>query len=214
MRWWWLAMWMAGCTGAGADCPPCEEGAGSAGTDPTQAAAAPATEASTTLSPFEAEALDELLTELRAGPTPFDDSAWGVCSGQTRCGEYVGADAGMLPAGDHVVAARLAVPTLGGPWKVRFDLRCTTTNHADQTRDNEHSREYTVGVKPNGGYRLDPLFRIQSPHPGGARECTYSLTPHPQRRHRARRRGRQLQDAAGQQVTGPARGAVRRCGRG
>ena len=30
---------------------------------------------------------------------------------------------------------------------------------------------------PDMGYRLQPLWMIQSPHPNGARACEYSLTP-------------------------------------
>ena len=152
------------------ECPSCEE----------------ATEAPTGESPavalteWEAEVLSEPLAELRAGVTLHSDTSFGICPGVQRCedGAPGVTDPGTLPTGDHIIFAELQVPELGGQWGARFHLECVTTSANGSTSDWVHDREFEVrNGGPTRGFRLMPLARVKAPHPAGARECSYSLTP-------------------------------------
>ena len=122
--------------------------------------------------------MGDQLGDLRAGVRPFGDDTVGVCAGDRECSEFLGMDAGTLPEGDHIVTAELAVPQLGDGWQVRFEAMCDVTLLNGKTSEVDHEKTYDVTYTgPNRGYRLSPLWRIQSPHPQGERRCTWTLTP-------------------------------------
>ena len=162
-----LVAWIVACSQPPAaecpDCPTCEQ-PGPGGS----------------LSPFEATLLSPTLEDLRAGVRPFDGSeqAFGVCKGDKACDAFLGADPGVLSEGQHMVRAELAVPSVGEGWQVRFRVDCEVTSAEGRTSAVDHEKTYDLThTGPKRGYALQPLWRIQSPHPGGRRDCTYSLTP-------------------------------------
>jgi hypothetical protein len=150
------------------ECPDCE------------ATVEAATDQNPDLTEWEAEILAGPIETLRAGIRPFSETSWGICQGVQQCeGDGGGVvDAGTLESGDYVIFAELAVPELGGQWSVNFHLECVTTGSTGVTSDYAYDRAFDVrNGGPNRGYRLMPLTRIKAPHPSGARECSYTLTP-------------------------------------
>ena len=133
---------------------------------------------------FERGVVGPVLKDLRAGVRPFNAEGFGVCRGQGRdCDAFMGAKAGELPAGKYMIRAELRVPK-EGEWKVDLTVDCTTTRESangSSTSTNNYNKSYDVTyVGEDRGSRLSPLYKIDSPNPGGARACTYSLTsPHP-----------------------------------
>jgi len=148
-----------------ADCPACAE--------------CPACEeAGLTLETWEEGLLGSVVEELRAGIVPHGDQPFGVCRGATACDEYLGPDPGALPVGDYLVRAELKAPAIGEGWTAEFAVSCTTTRSNGEPAEHDHARSYEVKYTgATHGYRLQPLWKIQSPHPSGARDCTFSLTP-------------------------------------
>jgi hypothetical protein len=136
---------------------------------------------------FERSLLDPALDDLRQGVRPLDDKAFGVCSSTGKeCTEFLGATPGELPPGKYLVKADLAVPRLGhqGTWTVTFEVKCTTTSvsgTSTTTATSTHSHSYEVAHSAQErGYRLVPLYTIESPAKHGSRACSYTLTaPHP-----------------------------------
>jgi len=135
---------------------------------------------------FERSLLDPLLEDLRKGVRPVDDKALGLCSSSGKdCTEFLGAAPGELPAGKYVVKADLKVPRLGdkGTWTVAFEVKCTTTTSGTTTTTstNVYNRTFEVSHSTQErGYRLMPLYAIESPSKGGSRRCDYTITaPHP-----------------------------------
>ena len=136
------------------------------------------------LTAFESSVVDPILSDLRAGIRPFNDSGIGICKGSGKeCSEYLGRDVGELPPGDYMMRAELAVPAAGpaDSWKVRFETECKTirisadgNNKSEST--NNRSKEYTVKHRSGDiGYRLSPLFKITSPNPSARQECAWKL---------------------------------------
>lgn len=167
-----IAAWLLGCTGAEIaecpDCPDCPETAPASGS------------AGDLLEPFEAELLEPQVQDLRKGVRPFEgaEAGFGVCQGGKECESFLGLDAGVLGAGDHMVRAELAVPAVGEGWQARFRVDCTVTGPTGKGSEVDHEKTYDLThTGPKRGYSLQPLWRIQSPHPSGQRACTYSLTP-------------------------------------
>jgi hypothetical protein len=129
-----------------------------------------------------------MLDELRQGVRPLDGQAFGVCSTSNGkdCTEFLGAAPGELAAGKYLVKAELAVPRAGdkGAWKATFDVTCTataasgnTTSTSTKTYTHTYDVNYTAQER---GYRLLPLYSIESPPKSGARSCNFTLTaPHP-----------------------------------
>lgn len=137
---------------------------------------------------FERSLLAPVLDDLRQGVRPVDGQAFGLCatSNGKECGDFLGATPGELPAGKYLVKAELLVPRAGdkGAWKAVFEVKCTTTAAAGSSTSsttNTYSHTYDVNFSSQErGYRLMPLYGIESPSKGGARSCTYTLTaPHP-----------------------------------
>jgi hypothetical protein len=149
-------------------------------------AAAPAGDA-LRVTPFERSLLDPLLEDLRQGVRPLDGQAFGLCTTSGKdCIEFLGATPDELPPGKYLVKAELAVPRLGdrGTWKATFAVSCVTTatsGSSTTTSTSTHSHTYEVEhSSKERGYRLMPLYTVESPAKGGARRCTYTLTaPHP-----------------------------------
>lgn len=148
-------------------------------------ASAPASGGS--LSSFEAELVGPLLEDLRAGVRPYTDEGIGICKGSGKdCSKFLGLSPGELGPGSHMVRAELSVPKGGerGTWKVQFDVECTTTKNTangSSTNTSNYNKSYdVVYAGKDRGFRLQPLYKIDSPNPGGARDCKYKLTaPHP-----------------------------------
>lgn len=131
------------------------------------------------LEDWEAELLGPQLQDLRAGVRAWPgEGSLGICQGASECDTFVGLDGGTLGPGDHMIRAELAVPQVGDGWQVRFEVACAVTLANGKTNDVDHDKTYDVTYTgPTRGYRLQPLWRIQSPHPQGQRDCTWSLTP-------------------------------------
>jgi hypothetical protein len=139
------------------------------------------------VTPFERSLLDPLLDDLRQGVRPLDAQAFGLCSTTGKeCTDFLGAAPGELAAGKYLVKAELAVPRLGdkGTWTVAFEVKCTTTSTSGSsttTSTNAYNHTYEVSHSDKErGYRLMPLYAIESPSRNGSRRCAYTLTaPHP-----------------------------------
>lgn len=149
-------------------------------------APAPA-KASAGLSSFEQQIVGPILEDMRAGVRPYGPEGVGICKGSGKtCDSYLGLSPGELAEGTHMLKAELAVPDAGekGTWKIQLNVDCTTTResgNSKSTSTNNYNKEYTVFYAgKDRGYRLSPLYKIDSPHQGGSRECTYKITaPHP-----------------------------------
>ena len=130
------------------------------------------------LEAWESALLEPYLVDLRKGIRPHGDQPFGVCAGRRECERYIGAHAGLLEPGDHLIRAEVDVPDIGDGWKVRFHIDCELIDITGTARPQSHDREYEVrATTGDRGYRLQPMWMIQSPHPNGARKCTFSLTP-------------------------------------
>lgn len=165
-----LLLLLLACTGqAPTDCPTCP-------TCPD--AAAGTTGTATQLAPWEAEILAPALDELRAGVSTAGEQPFGVCEGKRDCDRYLDASPGLLDPGSYFVRAELKVPSVGEGWKASFAVTCTSSDARGNTSEQKHDKIYDIKYTgKDRTYRLQPLWKIQSPHPGGARSCDYSLTP-------------------------------------
>lgn len=146
-------------------------------TGPTCPEAQPSPCASLGLDEWEIETVRPTAESLRAGVVPLGADGFGVCRGRTRCEEFLGASPGELPEGDYVIRAVLDVPPLGTGWKARFETACETVSAAGRTRDRSHERTYELRATGPRGHQIEPLWRIRSPLPEGARECAFRLVP-------------------------------------
>ncbi len=131
------------------------------------------------LEDWEADILQPLLDQLRDGIALHGDEAFGICRGKRECDEFIGTSpSGPLPGGDFFIRAELEVPPIGEDWKVQFQVQCELTNPQGNSSTQNHDKIYSVKYAGKGrGYRLQPLWKIQSPHPNGERKCDFSLTP-------------------------------------
>lgn len=172
---------VAGCGGGGAPAGKCGEAecksfcASSAAPAPAKA-----TGGGEGMSAFERQLLDPMLADVRAGIRPFSEQSVGVCRGQAKeCEEWLGTDVAELPPGKYMLRAELRVPKAGDSWKVRLDTSCETTKKtkSGETKNTQtNSKEYEVKyLGEERGYRLSPLFTIDSPSTSGARACTWKL---------------------------------------
>lgn len=176
-------------TGCGKAAGPCGEaeckaycaaaGAGAKGAPPSPAPAPTAGG----MSAFEQGLVSPLLEDVRQGIRPWTDQSVGICKGEGKeCDEWVGARADALPPGKYILRAELRVPRAGaeGTWKVKLDTSCDTirkTKSGENKNTQANSKEYDVKyLGEERGYRLSPLFAIESPSKGGARSCTWKLT--------------------------------------
>lgn len=126
---------------------------------------------------WEVAVVTPAVESLRGGVRLFGEQAWGVCGGATECDAFLGPTPGELAPGAYIVRAELKAPDLG-EWKVRFSARCTTAVAGGAPATQEYEKEYAVRpTRPDRGYRLSPLWRIESPFPQGARTCELQLVP-------------------------------------
>jgi hypothetical protein len=145
---------------------------------PADATTAEPTVTTVTLQPWEAALLAPTLDDIRAGVHTVGEQPFGVCEGKRDCDRYLGPDAGLLPEGSFFVRSEVKVPAVGEGWQVAFKAHCVATDAKGQQREQDHEKTYEVKYTgKDRTYRLQPLWKIQSPHPGGARSCDYSLTP-------------------------------------
>ena len=159
-----MLLLLIGCTGTSApavDCPPCEA----------------CGESNPVLEPWEAQVLAPVIEDLRQGVRPFADAdSFGVCVGATECDSYLGLEPEPLQTGDHMILAELSVPSEGEGWSARFRLDCTVQTPAGRETTVDFDKTYPlVHTGAARGYMLKPIWRIQSPHPQGSRDCTYKL---------------------------------------
>jgi len=164
-----LLLLLVACTNqAPTDCPECP-------TCPEQAAAAGG---STALASWEADLLAPAIEELRLGLQTWGDQPFGVCEGKRDCDTYLGDKPGLLKPGSFFVRAELKAPSVGEGWKASFSVACSSTDARGNTSEQNHDKTYDIKYTgKERAYRLQPLWKVQSPHPGGARTCDYSLTP-------------------------------------
>jgi hypothetical protein len=169
---------LSGCPAG--DCPPCPEEAHVEQALLDHVNTTPATGGD--LTAFEHTLVDPVLDDIRQGIRPFTSESVGICKGQGKeCEEYLGLDVGELPPGQYMVRAEFRVPRSGEPgtWKVQFDTECTTTRttaSGESTSTSSNTRDYDVRYAgEDRGYRLSPLYSIDSPSTGGARSCTFKL---------------------------------------
>lgn len=127
----------------------------------------------------EAKLLAPYLADLRQGVRLYGEQGFGICQGKRSCDTFLGTEPPPLAAGDYLVRAELTVPEIGDGWKVRFNIDCDLTTVEGKTTHQNHEKVYDVRHVRTAdmGYRLQPLWMIQSPHPNGSRSCSYSLTP-------------------------------------
>lgn len=189
----WL-MALVGCGGSGecgvAECADiCAKSQPAPHAGPEQPAPAAAKgSASEGLSSFESAQVGPVLEDIRSGVRPFGEESVGLCKASGKnCAQYLGmGSSDPLPAGDYMLQAELAVPDAGekGTWTVELNVDCTTTKktaNGSTTSTNNYNKSYTVFYAgKDRGYRLAPLYKIESPNAYGDRSCEWSLTaPHP-----------------------------------
>ena len=165
-----LLLVMLACTSqAPTDCPECPTCP-----EPTAAPASGATQ----LESWEAELLAPAVDELRGGVRTWGEQPFGVCEGKRDCDSYLGATPGELKPGSFFVRSEVKVPSVGEGWKATFAVQCTSTDARGNSSEQNHEKTYEIKYTgKERAYRLQPLWKIQSPHPGGARSCDFSLTP-------------------------------------
>lgn len=170
-----VALTLAGCASkpcGDAECAPvCEK------------AAAANSATSLTLTPFEKGLVDPMLADIREGVRPFSENSVGFCKGNGKeCEEFLGFDVGELPPGQYMIRADVRVPKTGEPgtWKLKLDTKCVTTRqtaNGEVSSESNNTRELDVRYAgEDRGYRLSPLYTVESPSKGGARKCTWVLS--------------------------------------
>lgn len=154
----------------------CGERGPAAATPPPTGQGAPAAG----LTAFEQQIVQPMLEDVRQGVRAFGEQTVGICKGQGKeCEEWLGTEVADLPPGKYMLRAELRVPKAGDAWKVRLDTSCETTKKtkSGETKNTQsNSKEYEVKyLGEERGYRLSPLFTIDSPSTSGARSCTWKL---------------------------------------
>ena len=137
-----------------------------------------------TVSPKELELLAPFLTDLREGIREFSPDSIGICKGQKKdCTEFVGLDVGELAEGKYIIRGDFQAPKLAPAegWKVKFSVDCEITRNTGNTTSTttkNYSKEYKIShvTRTEYGYRLSPLYNIESPSSRGQHQCTWSLT--------------------------------------
>ena len=143
-------------------------------------------EGTETVSAAELELLAPFLDDLREGIREFSPNSVGICKGQGKdCTEFLGLDAGELAEGKYMIRGDFQAPELKPEegWKVTFKVDCEITNKsgdATTTTTKNYSKEYKVSHvnRTEYGYRLSPLYNIESPSSRGEHLCNWSITGH------------------------------------
>ena len=177
---WWMALVLVGCDSESA--PECGEAECAAVCDSPAEEPPPSNE----MSEFEASVIGPAVEDIRAGIRAWNEQSVGVCARTSNkskeCAEFLGLEAGTLPEGSYMLQALLRVPDAGpqGTWSVTINVDCTTTRVADNntsTYTNNYNKSYTVKyINEERGYRLAPLYSIESPNTAGKKDCTYTLS--------------------------------------
>jgi hypothetical protein len=127
------------------------------------------------LEEWELSLLEPTIERLREGVKPFGERPFGLCRGVSSCEQWLGPDAGALSSGRYYVRAEVQPPEVGAPWRVDFSVDCEGVDGGGQER---WSKTYEVTwTGEDRGYPLEPMWVVEVPHPAGARDCTYRLTP-------------------------------------
>ena len=135
-------------------------------------------DAATTLEKWEGDILEPYLKDMREGVRVYGDEGFGICQGKKDCEQFLGLTAENLPPGDYFIKGEFQVPSVGQSWQIKFKVDCQMTDDKGNSTSQNHERPYDVKYAgKDRGYRIQPLWRIQSPHPNGARACTFALTP-------------------------------------
>ena len=132
----------------------------------------------------ELELLSPFLNDSREGIREFSPNSIGICNGQWKnCTEFVGRDAGVLPEGKYMIRGDFQAPKLAPEegWKVKFSVDCEITKKAGDstsTTTKNYAKEYKISHvnRTEYGYRLSPLYNIESPSSRGEHQCTWTLT--------------------------------------
>jgi len=135
------------------------------------------------VSAAELELLAPFLTDLREGIREFSPNSVGICKGQGKdCTEFLGLDAGELAEGKYMIRGDFQAPELKPKegWKVTFKVNCEITKKSGDPTTKNYSREYKVSHvnRTEYGYRLSPLYNIESPSSAGEHVCNWSITGH------------------------------------
>ena len=136
------------------------------------------------VTPEELDLLNPFLSDLREGIREFSPNSIGICKGQGKdCPEFVGLDAGELAEGKYMIRGDFQAPKLAPEegWKVKFSVDCEITKKTGDTTSTttkNYSKEYKIShvTRTEYGYRLSPLYNIESPSSRGKHICTWSLT--------------------------------------
>ena len=141
-------------------------------------------EGTESVSEAELELLSPFLTDLREGIREFSPGSIGICKGQGKdCTEFVGLDAGVLPDGKYMIRGDFQAPKLAPEegWKVTFSVDCEITKKtgdSTSTTTKNYAKEYKISHvnRTEYGYRLSPLYNIESPSSRGEHKCNWSLS--------------------------------------
>ena len=136
------------------------------------------------VSELELELLSPFLTDLREGIREFAPNSIGICKGQGKdCTEFVGLDAGVLPEGKYMIRGDFQAPKLAPEdgWKVKFTVDCEISKKSGDstsTTSKSYAKEYKISHvnRTEYGYRLSPLYNIESPSSRGEHKCNWTLT--------------------------------------
>ena len=139
---------------------------------------------SASVTPEELELLEPFLTDLREGIREFAPNSVGICKGQGKdCTEFVGLDAGELAEGKYMIRGDFQAPKLAPEdgWKVKFSVDCEITKKTGDTTSTttkNYAKEYKISHvnRTEYGYRLSPLYNIESPSSRGEHQCKWTLT--------------------------------------
>ena len=136
------------------------------------------------VSKAELELLQPFLKDLRGGIREFSANSVGICEGQSKnCDAFVGLDTGELAEGKYMIRGDFQAPKLKpeGGWKIKFAVDCEITKvskNSTSTTTKNYSKEYTINHvnRTEYGYRLSPLYNIESPSNSGTHKCSWSIT--------------------------------------
>ena len=179
------------CSDSTKECPQCpkcppdssQAASNSSGTN-TPKNASSSSKSGISLSPQEAELLQENIENLREGIHPLNNESVGICKGSgkmRKCEEFLGKDVSELPEGKYMLYAKLVAPKLPHKhdWNIELEYECTTTNpKSGKTTTRKNTKEHSIRHSTEG-FRLSPLTgTITSPNKYGAKSCTWKLILH------------------------------------
>ena len=143
-----------------------------------------APDSSSGVSEAELKLLEPFLSDLREGIREFSPNSVGICEGQSKsCETFVGLDAGELAEGKYMIRGDFQAPKLKpeSGWTIKFAVDCEITKiskNSTSTTTKNYAKEYTINHvnRTEYGYRLSPLYNIESPSSSGTHKCSWSIT--------------------------------------